>query len=345
MNMQSQRTRIAMVGVVLALVVAACNQAPTATGGGAAAGPRLSVASADGLMEAKDVKISVVVHGASSDAYWSVVKRGVDDAAALTGAQVQYIAPQTFDEVEHARLIEAAVATKPNGIVVSIPDLGAVKGAVGKALAAGIPVINIDSGEKEGQSIGVPLYVGTTSEYQAGIIAGERLAKDGTLKVACINHEVGNISLDQRCQGINDGLAKSGGSDEVVAVSQDPADVTRRVEAYLSAHPDIQAVFATGTASANPLIKYFRDRELFGKLKLYTFDVGPEILDSVAKGGEMGFGIDGQQYLMGYLPVIALVENATHGLWIQSNIYTGPLFIDTPEKAKGVLALSKQGIR
>ena len=301
-------------------------------------------ASADGLKEAKDVKIAVVVHGAASDAYWSVVKRGVDDAAALTGASVQYIAPQVFDSVEQARLIEAAVATKPDGIVVSIPDIDALKGSIQNALAAGIPVINIDSGEKQGESIGVPLYVGTTSEYQAGIRAGERLAKEGTLKVACINHEVGNISLDERCQGINDGLAKSGGSSEIVAVSQDPADVTRRVQAYLSAHTDIQAVFATGTASANPLIKHFKDQELFGKLKLYTYDLGPEILESVA-AGQMGFGIDGQQYLMGYLPVIALVENATHGFWIQNNIYTGPLFIDTPEKAKGVLALSKQGIR
>ena len=300
--------------------------------------------SADELKEAKDVKISVVVHGAASDAYWSVVKRGVDDAAALTGASVQYIAPQVFDSIEQSRLIEAAVATKPDGIVVSIPDIDALKDAIKSALDSGIPVVNIDSGEKQGESIGVALYVGTTSEYQAGIRAGERLAKDGILKVACINHEVGNVSLDERCQGINDGLAKSGGASEVVAVAQDPADVTRRVQAYLSAHTGIQAVFATGTASANPLIKYFKDNELFGKMKLYTYDLGPEILESVA-AGEMGFGIDGQQYLMGYLPVIALVENATHGFWIQNNIYTGPLFIDTPEKAKGVLALSKQGIR
>ena len=248
-------------------------------------------ANADGLKEAKDVKIAVVVHGAASDAYWSVVKRGVDDAAALTGASVQYIAPQVFDSVEQARLIEAAVATKPDGIVVSIPDIDALKSSIQGALAAGIPVINIDSGEKQGESIGVPLYVGTTSEYQAGIRAGERLAKEGTLKVVCVNHEVGNISLDERCQGINDGLAKSGGSSEVVAVAQDPADVTRRVQAYLSAHTDVQAVFATGTASANPLIKFFKDQELFGKLKLYTYDLGPEILESVA-AGEMGFGVE-----------------------------------------------------
>ena len=300
--------------------------------------------SAAGWKSVQDGKIAVVVHGAVAAGYWSLVKRGVLATAAMTGANVQYIAPQVFDSVEQSRLIAAAVATKPDGIVVSIPDIDALKTSIQSAIAAGIPVVNIDSGEKQGESIGVPLYVGTTSEYQAGIRAGERLAKDGILKVACINHEVGNVSLDERCQGINDGLAKSGGASEVVAVTQDPADVTRRVQAYLSAHADIQAVFATGTASANPLIKYFKENELYGKLKLYTYDLGPEILESVANG-EMGFGIDGQQYLMGYLPVIALVENATHGFWIENNIYTGPLFIDTPEKAKGVLALSKQGIR
>ena len=301
-------------------------------------------ANAQGLKNAKDVKIAVVVHGAASDAYWSVVKRGVDDAAALTGAQVQYLAPQVFDEVEHARLIEAAIATHPDGIAVSIPDADALRGPVTQALAAGIPVVNLDSGEKEGQEMGVTLYVGTTSEYDAGVKAGERLAKDGLLKVACINHEVGNISLDQRCNGINDGLAKSGGASEVVAVSQDPADVARRVEAYLASHPDIQAVFATGTASANPLIKLFDDRELTGKIKLYTFDIGPEILDAIV-AGKMGFGMDGQQYLMGFLPVLYLVENATHGFWVQNSTYTGPLFIDTPDKAKAILTLSKEGIR
>ena len=88
-----------------------------------------------------------------------------------------------------------------------------------------------------------------TSEYDAGVKAGERLAKDGILKVVCVNHEVGNVSLDQRCQGINDGLAKSGGSSEVVAVTAGPAGRHRGgPQAYLSAHPDTQAVFATGTA-------------------------------------------------------------------------------------------------
>jgi simple sugar transport system substrate-binding protein len=310
----------------------------------AAAGLLAGVAAAQGLKDPEDVRVTFVVHGSTSDPYWSVVKRGVDDAAALTGARVEYYAPQVFDVVEQARLMEAAIATAPDGIAVSIADADAMRASVTSAVSAGIPLVVIDSGEKPGVEMGAPLYVGTVSEYDSGKKAGELLASQGILKVVCINHEVGNVSLDERCQGLNDGLAPSGGGTEVVAVSPDPADVQRRTEAYLSAHQEVQAVFALGATAANPLIPMFREKELFGKLKLYTFDISPEVLDSIV-AGEMGFGMDAQQYLMGFLPVIYLVEHATHGFWPLNSTYTGPLFIDTPDKAQAILTLAKEGIR
>ncbi len=296
------------------------------------------------MKEAKDVKIAVVVHGTTADQYWTVVKRGVDDAAALTGAQVQYVSPQVFDEVEHARLFDAAVATKPDGLIVSIADPDALRGAVTGAIAAGIPTMNIDSNEVPGEEMGVTFYVGTVSEYDSGKKAGDRLGKAGVLKVVCINHEVGNTSLDDRCRGLNDGLAPHGGGTEVVAVTPDPGDITRRTEAYLSAHPDVQGVFAMGAGAATPLIPMFKEKELFGKFKLYTFDIAPEVLDSII-AGEMEFGMDAQQYLMGFIPVINMVEHVTHGFWPQNDVYTGPLFVDTPEAAQAILALAKEGIR
>lgn len=296
------------------------------------------------MKEAKDVKIAVVVHGSAADPYWSVVKRGVDDAAALTGAQVQYVSPQVFDEVEHARLINAAVATKPDGLIVSIADPDALREAVTGAIAAGIPTMNIDSNEVPGEEMGVTFYVGTVSEYDSGKKAGDRLGKEGVLKVVCINHEVGNTSLDDRCRGLNDGLAPHGGGTEVVAVTPDPGDIQRRTEAYLSAHPEVQGVFAMGAGAANHLIPLFKEKELFGKIKLYTFDISPEVLDSII-AGEMEFGMDAQQYLMGFIPVINMVEHVTHGFWPQNDVYTGPLFVDTPEAAQAILVLAKEGIR
>ncbi len=299
---------------------------------------------AEGMKDPKDVRIVFVVHGIASDAYWSVVKRGVDDAAAFTGAQIEYYHPQEFDVIEQARLLDAAIATKPDGIAVSIADADAMRGAIERAIGADIPLVVLDSGEEQGKEMGVTLFVGTVSHHSAGVLAGERLAKAGILNVICINNEVGNVALDERCQGINDGLKAAGGGTEVVAVTPDPGDVQRRTEAYLSAHPEVQGVFALGASAADPLIPLFREKELFGKVGLYTFDISPLVLESIV-AGEMGFAMDAQQYLMGFMPAFYLVQNAVNGFWPVNNTYTGPLFIDTPEQASAVLTLAKEGIR
>ena len=67
-------------------------------------------------------RIVVVTHGQSSDPFWSVVANGVDDAAKALGVRVEYQAPGSFDMVRMSQLIDAAVASRPSGLVVSVPD-------------------------------------------------------------------------------------------------------------------------------------------------------------------------------------------------------------------------------
>jgi simple sugar transport system substrate-binding protein len=84
--------------------------------------------------------IIVLTHGQVSDAFWLVVKNGVEQAAKETGDDVEYRSPERFDLVAIAQLIDAAVASKPDGLVVSIPDEKALE------KLAGIPVISMNSG-------------------------------------------------------------------------------------------------------------------------------------------------------------------------------------------------------
>ncbi|AAL51843.1 d-ribose-binding periplasmic protein precursor [Brucella melitensis bv. 1 str. 16M] len=91
--------------------------------------------------QAADIKIVVVSHGQASDPFWSVVKNGVAEAAKDTGVQVEYRAPETFDMVQMAQLIDAAINQKPQGLVVSIPDADALGPSIERAVAAGIPVL------------------------------------------------------------------------------------------------------------------------------------------------------------------------------------------------------------
>ena len=112
------------------------------------------------LVQGADITIEVVTHGQASDPFWSVVKKGVDDAAAMTGATVNYSAPATFDMVQMSQLIDAAVAKGPDGLVVSVPDYDALQDSLAAATDAGIPIITINSGSDVFQEIGALTHVG-----------------------------------------------------------------------------------------------------------------------------------------------------------------------------------------
>ena len=73
----------------------------------------------------------------------------MDDAAKTLGVKAEYLAPETFDMAKMAQMIDAAAASKPDGLVVSIADPAALSEPVKNAVAAGIPVIVIDSGGGE----------------------------------------------------------------------------------------------------------------------------------------------------------------------------------------------------
>ena len=104
--------------------------------------------------------------------------------------------------VAMSQLIDAAVNQEPDGLVVSIPDADALGPSIEKAVAAGIPVISMNSRLGRAKELGALLHVGQ-SEYDAGKAAGEKLAEMGGTKAICVNHEVGNVSLDQRCAGLH----------------------------------------------------------------------------------------------------------------------------------------------
>jgi simple sugar transport system substrate-binding protein len=293
---------------------------------------------------AADVHIIFITHGQANDVYWSVVKNGVQAGQKVMGSRVDYHAPETFDMVQMAHLIDAAVAEKPDAIVVSIPDADALKQPIMDAKAAGIPVGVIDSGQDQVHDWGLDLWVGGGSEYDNGVKAGEIMGKAGVKHTVCVNHEVGNVSLDDRCRGFKDGLAKNGGAtSDVLPASMDPTDTASRVEAYLTAHADTDGILALGPSAATPIMQRLQQMGLLGKIKMGTFDLSPEVLEAIDKGDLM-FGIDSQQYLMGYLPVVFFTMKAMYGTLPTADVMTGPAFIMKGDAAK-VLALSKEGIR
>ena len=289
---------------------------------------------------AQDMRFVVVSHGQASDPFWSVVKNGVDQAAADLGVNVEYRAPGTFDMVQMAQIIDAAVASQPDGLVVSIPDAEALGDSIRNAVASGIPVVSMNSGSEVRVALGVAVHVGQT-DYVAGLGGGKRMKEAGVTKAICVNQEVGNVALDTRCEGFTDGL--EGGSVEVLSVTMDPTEVGNAVQAYLTANPDTNGVLTLGPTGAEPTLAALEAVEMLDQVKFGTFDLSPAVLEAIDQG-KMMFAIDQQQYLQGYLPIQLLKLHEQYGLMPAGTVMTGPGFV-TQENAAQVIDLSAKGIR
>jgi simple sugar transport system substrate-binding protein len=283
------------------------------------------------------VDIIVVSHGQANDPFWSVAKNGVDKACKDMKISCSYTAPATFDMVEMAKMINNAVSQKPKGIVITLPDAAALGKSVKNAIAAGIPVISMNSGSDDYMKLGISAHVGQT-EFEAGVGGGQKMKAAGGKKALCVNHEVGNVALDRRCAGFKKGF---GGSVEILGTSNDPTEIQKAVSAKLSG---VDTILTLGAGlSGEAALKALEAAGKVGKVKLGTFDMSPGMLKAAA-AGKVEFLIDQQQYLQGYLPIAIFAQYMRYGTMPAGVVMTGPGFV-TPKNANSVIKWAAQGYR
>jgi simple sugar transport system substrate-binding protein len=269
----------------------------------------------------------MITHTQGTDPFWPVVEKGGRDAAEAVGATLEYNFDVSGDMAAMAQLIEAAAATQPDGIIVSLPDADALGPAIRSAVADGIPVVTMNSGLEASAELGALMHVGQP-ERLAGQKAGERAAAEGVTNGLCLNQEAFNTALVDRCTGYFEGV---GGDLNMIDVSNDPAQIETRTAAALQADPSIDGVLAVGPhvcEAANRAIK-----EVGADVHLACFDLSPGVMDMI-QAGDAAFTIDQQQRLQGYMPVIVLhLYNTGAGLLPGANIPSGPGFVDASNAA------------
>ncbi|PZS36783.1 MAG: sugar ABC transporter substrate-binding protein [Pseudonocardiales bacterium] len=283
-------------------------------------------------------KIAVVTHGSQGDSFWSIVKSGSDQAGKDMGDTVTY--ESSGDPNEQSQLIDAAVNTKPDGLVVSMANPQGVRAAVQRAVAAGIPVITINAGGAESKAYGALTHIGS-DETVAGQAIGTALKEAGVKNVVCVVQEAGNVSLEQRCAGVKD---KLGGKVTNLQVDNKNLPGAQQViQAKLQQDPSIDGVVTLGAQVAT-----VAEEGISGagsKAKLATFDLNADVAKAVLDG-KILFAVDQQPYLQGYLAVVMLTQYKSNlnVLGGGQQVLTGPTLI-TKENAAAVLKLTAGGTR
>jgi simple sugar transport system substrate-binding protein len=289
--------------------------------------------------QSKDLTIAMVTHG-DGGSFWAVAKKGAEDGAKAEGVELKY-SESNNDPEKQAQLIEAAVTEKVDGLAVSAPNPDAIKGAVQKAVKAGIPVVTLNSGAEESADLGAFTHVGQT-ETIAGRGAGEKLKAAGAKKVLCVIHEQGNVGLNQRCDGVKDGF---GGSVEnlQVAGTADVSTTLTEIQSKLESDKSVDAVLAL-----NPDIAIAARDAVQGassNANVATFDLSGDVVKSIQDGSIL-FAVDQQQYLQGYLPIVFLTLNKTNANTVGGGqpVLTGPGYVEK-NNAATVQKLAEAGTR
>ena len=269
----------------------------------------------------------MITHTQGTDPFWPVVEKGGRDAAAAIGAELEYNFDASGDMAGMAKLIEAAAASQPDGIIVSLPDAAALGPAIRSAVDAGVPVVTMNSGLESSAELGALMHVGQP-ERLAGQKAGERAAAEGVTKGLCLNQEAFNTALVDRCSGYFDAM---GADLNMIDVSNDPQQIETRTAAALQADESIDGVLAVGPHVCEAANRAIQD--VGADVHLACFDLSPGVMDMI-EAGDAAFTIDQQQRLQGYMPVIVLhLYNNHAGLLPGANIPSGPGFVDASNAA------------
>lgn len=286
----------------------------------------------------KNFTYAVITHGAPGDAFWDRVKSGAEQAGKDYGVKVNY--SSDADPAKQSQLIDGAVADKVDGIVVSMANPDGLAASVKAAVAAGVPVITINSGVDQFKAFGAITHVGQT-ETIAGEAVGDRLKTMGQKNVICVIQEAGNVGLEERCKAV---AAKLGGKVENLQVDgTDDNAVQATITSKLQADKSIDTVLTLGGQYAIDGVAAVKDSG--SSAKVATFDLSEDVIKDI-QAGTILFAVDQQPYVQGFLGVSGLYLKSINGNDIGGGqpINSGPAFI-TKDNAAAVLKFAKNGTR
>jgi simple sugar transport system substrate-binding protein len=290
--------------------------------------------------------------GPAGGGFATVVYNGAVQAAADTGANVQYVWSD-WDPAKMITQFQEAAATKPDGIaIMGHPGDEAFDPLIDDAEAAGIVVTSMNtqlplaqakySGKGFGYA-GAILYtagyaLGQEAVTESGIQSGDKAFLWGLLSQA---------GRGERTKGVKDALEAAG----VTVVYQEIDDATNADPAagvpvftgIMSANPDIKMVITDHGALTGTMQTYLEAAgKQPGEVFAAGFDASGNAVEAI-QGGWLQLVIDQQQWLQGYFGVLQICLTHNYG-FSGLQIDTGAGFVNKGN-VDALAALVAKGIR
>jgi simple sugar transport system substrate-binding protein len=273
------------------------------------------------------------VNHVTTNPFFVPTQYGLADAAALLGLpKPSWTGSATSNIPQMVSATNAAISAKASGIAVAVISATAFTTPVSNAMNQGIPVVSYNADGNTGNPgtnrlayIGQDLFV-------SGQALGQRIAAsmpNGGEAVGFIATP-GTANIQPRIDGAKAALAASGKNIKFTSQASGaelPQENTT-INAYVLAHKStLKGIFAVDAGSTQTVGAIVAKYGLQGKVASGGFDLTPQTLSAI-KSGSLGFTIDQQPYLQGFLPVLYLyLFNLSGGLVNPPETNTGLTFV------------------
>lgn len=238
--------------------------------------------------------------------YWQTAAAGFKQAAAQYKVTAKVVGPDSYDPKAELAELHSAIAAKPAGILISVSDSSVLQAEIDAAVAAGIPVMTMDSDDPGSRR----LYFIGTNNLEAGRLGGKRvLEKLGGKGNVVIFTLGGQPNTDERLKGLKDVFATRPGLNivDVVDIKGDARNAFDKAQEDLAlTGPKKIDAFVCLEASSGKTVADAIKRAGGGR-ELVAFDVDQDTLDGI-KAGTIDATIAQKPFSMGFVGLKSLDE-------------------------------------
>jgi len=246
--------------------------------------------------EGEGFKIAFSQRGLAGSEWWENLVRKAKEEAEWLGAEITVIDADRREDKQMADLL-SILAQKPDALVINPQHPTAVLQALGKFKAAGIPIFVVNS-DLDPRGEPVCFVSGDSFEmgYNLGWALAEECLKRGfteEIKALEIGGFPGDLVSLRRRQGImagfNELMFQKTGKCHLNIVSQQfgnwlPEPSMKITQDVLTAHPDVQVIFAECDGTAQGVIAGLESLGMVGKVIGGSIDGRKQILQRVMNG-------------------------------------------------------------
>jgi len=265
--------------------------------------------------------------------YWKAAGAGFSNAANQFKVRADFNGPQTFDPKAEREALDQAIQKKATGILLDVTDAALLKDGIEKAVAAGIPVVTIDSDAPASKRL---FFIGTNN-YQAGYTGGQRLLKElqgkGNVVVFTMPDQP---NLQDRLRGYKEALSSSPNIKitRVVDIQGDPRIAFDTTTQIVGKERDkVDAFVCLEAQSGKEVAGVLNSYHVTGKVVM-AMDTDPETLEAIQKG-VIAATIAQKPYTMAFVG-LQMLDNLYHHKpsslekdWSKDSYAPIPSFVDT----------------